>query len=79
MAIINVIETEIADNWPAFVYIAMMVAFSVCFFRDRRAEMQLVRHIGETIQEDIRARFDRLEMLVENSTTKDPKFTRIAG
>lgn len=60
------IMIELSDNWPAFVYIATTVAFSVFFFRQRRAETQLVRRLGEAIQESIRARFDRLEFLVRH-------------
>jgi len=60
--------TEIADNWPAFVYILMTIGFSFFFFRERRAEARLLRQMGEGIHENIRSRFDRLEFLVRNST-----------
>ncbi len=63
---ISSIRSEVADNWPAFVYIMLMIAFSLCFFRDRRAEVRLARQISEGIQADIRARFDRLESLVRH-------------
>jgi len=65
-ALLHDITVELSDNWPAFLYIATTVAFSVFFFRQRRAETQLVRRLGEGIQESIRARFDRLEFLVRH-------------
>ena len=64
--IIQEIQLEIAENWPAFVYIAMTIVFSICFFRERRAEARIVHHMGERIQENIRTRFDRLESLVRD-------------
>jgi hypothetical protein len=65
--IIDEITSELADNWPAFVYIAMSLVFSVFFFRERRAEVRLTRQIGENIEETIRARFDRLEAMLRDS------------
>ena len=46
-------ERELADNWPAFTYILLMIAFSLIFFRERREE-----------RKDIEIRFDRLELLM---------------
>jgi hypothetical protein len=65
MATIQDFTSELADNWPAFTYMAMIAIFSVVFFRERRAERKLVRQVGEGIQESIQARFDRLEWLVQ--------------
>jgi hypothetical protein len=66
------IAAELADNWPAFVYIAMSIMFSFFFFRQRRAETRLVRQIGEGIQENITARLDRLESLIRKSAETLP-------
>ena len=61
------IRAEVADNWPAFVYIMMTLVFSFLFFRQRRRETRLVREIGEGIRESICSRLDHLEALVQNS------------
>lgn len=58
--------SEIADNWPAFVYIAMSLVFSFFFFRQRRAEARMVRDIAEGIHENISARLDRIELLIRH-------------
>ncbi len=50
------VRVELADNWPGFTYILMMICFSVFFFRERRAERKIA---GE--------RFDRLESLILNT------------
>lgn len=60
------ISGEIADNWPAFIYILMMVGFSVLFFRERLTEARDIRQMGERLQESILARFDRLERAVHD-------------
>jgi hypothetical protein len=70
------IADELADNWPAFVYIAMSIVFSIFFFRQRRAETRLVRQIGEGIQENIAARLDRLESLIRKSAETPPLETQ---
>jgi len=59
---------EIVDNWPAFVYILLTLSFSICFLRERRRETRLLREMGERLNEGIRARFDRLECLLQQST-----------
>ena len=64
MSLIQEIRAEIADNWPAFVYMGMMIVFSLYFFRERRSEARMVRQIGESVQEDMRHRFDELERLL---------------
>jgi len=61
---IQELTAELADNWPAFVYIAMTVGFSICYFRERRAEKEILR-----------ARFDRLEMLLQQSAEGRPPET----
>ena len=71
-AFVQDIAAELADNWPAFVYIAMSIVFSFFFFRQRRAETRLVRQIGEGIQESITARLDRLESLIRSSAETRP-------
>ena len=74
--IIQDLSSELADNWPAFTYILMTLVFSVCFFRERRAEKRLVQEISEGIQDDIRSRFDRLERLVRASGSLHAAGTR---
>ena len=61
------VVNEVADNWPAFVYILLMLGFSICFLRERRRETRVLREMGERMQEGIRLRFDRLEQLVRES------------
>jgi hypothetical protein len=84
-AIIQDMRLEIADNWPAFVYIALTIVFSICFFRERRAEARIVHRMGERIQENIRTRFDHLESLVrdgallENSQSQPEREAKTAG
>jgi len=55
--------SEVADNWPAFVYMALTIGFSVCFLRERRAEIRLLKHLGAGLHE----RIGRLEYMVANS------------
>jgi hypothetical protein len=57
---IQAIKAEIADNWPAFVYITMTVVFSILFLRERRAETETLRQIGAGIHD----RIDRVERLI---------------
>jgi hypothetical protein len=40
-------------NWPAFVYIALMIAFSIFFFIERRAEARAMRLTWVGLQERI--------------------------
>ncbi len=59
---IDVIGSQIADNWPAFVYILMTIIFSVLFFRERKMETK-------TLQK----RFDAIENLIRRSINQqDP-------
>ena len=55
---------ELADNWPAFVYIVMTIVFSFLFLRQRRAETRLVKEIAEQLQQSIGTRFDHLERIL---------------
>jgi hypothetical protein len=59
--IIQEAQAEIADNWPAFVYIATTIAFSILFLRQRRAETEALRQIGAGIHD----RIDRVERLIK--------------
>ena len=74
-SVIQDVTTEISDNWPAFLYIAMTVGFSVCFLRERRAETRILKQIGEGLQDSVRARFDRLEGMIEKIAAKDLRGT----
>lgn len=60
---------EIADNWPAFVYILLTLGFSICFLRERRRETRLLRDMGERMNEGIRVRFDRMERLLQEQAS----------
>jgi hypothetical protein len=60
-SIIQIVVSEIAENWPAFIYIGMMIGFSILFFRERRAEAEALRQIGTGIHE----RIDRVESLIK--------------
>ena len=62
---------EIADNWPAFVYIILMCISSVVFLRERRAEAQLLKQASANIQEQIGLRFDRLENMIRDGKLND--------
>jgi hypothetical protein len=66
-SITQYVVSEVADNWPAFVYIALTLGFSVCFLRERRAEIRILKEMGQGLQEGIRTRFDRLEYMVGQS------------
>jgi hypothetical protein len=72
-SVIQDVTTEISDNWPAFLYIAMTVGFSVCFLRERRAETRVLKQIGEGLQDSVRARFDRLEGMIQELSDKETK------
>jgi hypothetical protein len=74
-SVIQDICSELSDNWPAFLYIAMTVGFSVCFLRERRAETRVLKQIGEGLQESVRARFDRLERMIEELAAKELRGT----
>ncbi len=74
-SVIHEIGAELSDNWPAFLYIAMTVGFSVCFLRERRAETRLLKQIGEGLQDSVRARFDRLEGMIEKIAAKELRGT----
>ena len=65
--IIRAITSEVADNWPAFLYIAIASGFSICFLRERRAETRILKKMGAGLEECVRLRFDRLEYLVQHS------------
>lgn len=69
-SIIQDLVSTVTDNWPAFLYIAMATGFSVCFLRERRAETRILKQMGAGLEECIRARFDRLEYLVQNANTR---------
>jgi hypothetical protein len=58
--IIQSIKAELADNWPAFVFIAMTIVFSILFLRERRAETEELRQIAAGIHD----RIDRVERLL---------------
>jgi hypothetical protein len=61
------VVNELADNWPAFVYIAVSLGFGVCFLRERRAEVRILKEMGAGLNERILTRFDRLERMVQQS------------
>jgi hypothetical protein len=67
MVSIQDVVSELADNWPAFVYIALMLGFSVVFLRERRGEVRVLKEMGAALEERMRIRFDHLEYLVEHS------------
>ncbi len=60
------IAAELSDNWPAFLYIAVMTGFSIRFLYERRAETRVLRQLSDQVHETMRARFDRLEYLVRH-------------
>jgi hypothetical protein len=55
------IVNELADNWPAFTYIALMCVTSLFFLRERRAETRLLKRLGRQLQAQMRKRFDQVE------------------
>jgi hypothetical protein len=61
------IASEVSDNWPAFLYIAVMTGFSVRFLCERRAETRTLKKLGDELHATVHARFDRLEYLVRHS------------
>jgi hypothetical protein len=69
-SIVQDVMVEVADNWPAFVYIALTIGFSFLFLRERRAETRYLRELGSGLQESIRHRFDQVERLIEQANTK---------
>jgi len=63
VSITESVATEVADNWPAFVYIALTIGFSIFFLRERRAEIYLLKRLGAGLNE----RIDRLEYMLAHS------------
>jgi hypothetical protein len=61
-----VISSEVAENWPAFVYMGLTIVFSLCFLRERRTETRMVKEIADVLNDRIRARFDRLEGMLSH-------------
>jgi hypothetical protein len=59
--IIQSAQAELADNWPAFAFIATTIVFSIFFLRERRAEIKELRQIGAGIHD----RIDRVERLLK--------------
>lgn len=70
-AITDEVMVEIADNWPAFVYITLMCVSSVVFLRERRAEARILKQASVNIQDQIRRRFDRLECMIREAKASD--------
>jgi len=56
--------SEIADNWPAFVYIMLTTGFSVAFLKERRRETRVLKSTAESLQLTFDKRFSRLESLL---------------
>jgi len=44
----------------------MATGFSLCFLRERRTETRVLREVAESLQMQVRVRFDRLEYLMKN-------------
>jgi hypothetical protein len=57
------VAREVGDNWPAFIYIALTIGFSICFLRERRAEIRLLKLLATGLHE----RIDRLERTLARS------------
>jgi hypothetical protein len=54
--------TEMQRNtWPAFVYIGLMISFSICFFLQRRAEVEAIRKAAAGLEH----RIERVERLLK--------------
>lgn len=68
-AAIQYITNEVADNWPAFVYIALGTVFSVCFLRERRAEVKVLKQLCAALEERMGTGFNRIERLMQPSIT----------
>jgi hypothetical protein len=64
------VTQELADNWPAFMFIATSTVFSICFLRERRAETRLVQKIAKELQQDFDTRFDRIEAIIMSSDSR---------
>lgn len=73
--IIQNVKSELADNWPAFLYIFATTLFSICFLRERRAETRLMQEIGADLQRSVRIRFDHLERLIQLKSLPAGKIT----
>lgn len=71
-SITEAIGSEIVENWPAFAYILVSAVFSICFFRERRAEVRDATLAATALQNIIGDRLDRLELLIRS--THDPGF-----
>ncbi len=69
MIIPDGIVSEIADNWPAFLYIAMTSGFSILFLRERRTETRVLRYRARRLDERIQKRFVALERLIRASVS----------
>jgi hypothetical protein len=65
------ISAEISDNWPAFLYIAVMAGFSIRFLSERRAETRVLKRLGAELHETIQVRFDRLEEMIRNPSAAE--------
>ena len=66
------ITSEVSDNWPAFLYILVMTAFSLRFLSERRAEARILKSLGNELHATIHTRFDHLEDLFRNSNRTEP-------
>ena len=60
---------ELADNWPAFLYIFTMVGFSLRFLHERREETKTLRRIADELQHSYHERCDRLEALIRSEAS----------
>jgi len=58
--LIREMSSEIADNWPAFL-----------FLRERRAETRMLREAAETLQQGLHSRLDRLECAIDALSKRD--------
>src|ERR1700735_1717661 len=54
MVTVQDVVSELADNWPAFVYIVLMLGFSILFLRERRAEAKVLKELSRALEERIR-------------------------
>ena len=69
--LIREMSSEIADNWPAFLFIANSAGFSILFLRERRAETRMLREAAETLQQGLHSRLDRLECAIDALSKRD--------
>lgn len=68
--------SEIADNWPAFVYILVTTGFSLAFLRERRQETRILKSTAESLQLTIDKRFSKLENLLLATDTAHAREVR---